>query len=556
MESLSGVLPVLTRTIETNRQPLVSVIVIFFNAEKFLSEALDSVLGQTYSNWELLLVDDGSTDQSTAMAQQYCERYPEQVSYFEHPGHQNKGMSASRNLGIQKAKGSYIALLDADDVWLPTTLAEQVLLLESHPDAAMVYGPIQWWYSWTGDVQDRKRDFLQPLRIQADSLVRPPTLLRIFLEHEGSKPAGILVRRKSIDKIGGFEETFTGMYEDQVFCAKLCLQEQVYVSSASWYKYRQHKDSCCAIAVRTKQYRSQREKFLDWLETYLVEHHVQDPGIDRALGKALMPYRHPILHRLFGAMKQFSRRVARQSLPVPLRNWLRARWQGQAFVPPVGWIRFGSLRRLTPISRQWGFDRGLPIDRYYIEQFLTAHMEDIHGRVLEIGDATYTYRFGGSRVTKSDILHAVAGNPQATIVADLTCAEEIPSETFDSIVLTQTLQLIYDVQAALDTIYRILKPGGVLLATFPGISQISRRQEPGSWGDRWCWSFTTLSARQLFEKVFPATHISIEAFGNVLTTIAFLHGLASQELHQSELGFRDADYEMLVAVRAMKPMAT
>jgi SAM-dependent methyltransferase len=211
---------------------------------------------------------------------------------------------------------------------------------------------------------------------------------------------------------------------------------------------------------------------------------------------------------------------------------------------------------LTPVSRQWGLDRGLPIDRYYIEQFLTAHSEDIHGHVLEVGDATYTHRFGGSRVIQSDVLHAVPGNPHATIVADLTCAEEIPSDTFDNIILTQTLQLIFDVQAALGTIYRILKPGGVVLVTFPGISQISSRHEPGSWGDRWCWSFTTLSALKLFERVFPATHVSSEAFGNVLATIAFLHGLASQELRQTELDFRDADYDMLVAVRAMKPKRT
>lgn len=416
----------------------------------------------------------------------------------------------------------------------------------------MVYGPIQWWYSWTGDPGDRQRDFLQPLRIQPDRLLQPPTLLNIFLEYEGSKPSGILLRREIIDEIGGFEESFTGMYEDQAFCAKLCLQEPVYVSGSSWYRYRQHQESACAIAVSTKQHRSQRERFLNWLEDYLVEHSVQDPGVHRALRRALMPYRHPMLHRLVGMTKRF----ARQALTAPLRNWLGARWQGQAYVPPVGWIRFGSLRRLTPISRQWGFDRGLPIDRYYIEQFLRTHRQDIHGRVLEIGEATYTYRFGGSYVTKSDVLHAVPGNPQATIVADLACAEEIPSETFDSIILTQTLHLIYDVQAALDTIYRILKPGGVVLATIPGISQISRRHDPESWGDRWCWSFTTVSARQLFEGVFPSTHISIEAFGNVLTTIAFLHGLASQELRQAELDFRDADYDMLVAVRAMKPKGT
>ncbi len=138
---------------------------------------------------------------------------------------------------------------------------------------------------------------------------------------------------------------------------------------------------------------------------------------------------------------------------------------------PVNEVQFGSFRRLTPISRDFGCDRGRPIDRYYIENFLERRSEDVRGRVLEIGENTYTRRFGGERVTQSDILHVTEGEPQATIIADLASADHIPSNSFDCIILTQTLQLIYDVPAALRTIRRILKPAGVLLATFPGISQ-------------------------------------------------------------------------------------
>ncbi|WP_293084415.1 glycosyltransferase family A protein, partial [Moorena sp. SIO4A1] len=152
-----------------SNKPLVSTIIIFLNPEPFLQETIESVFAQTYDNWELLLVDDGSTDGSTEIALQYARQYPEKVRYLEHEGHQNRGMSATRNLGIRHAKGEYIAFLDADDIWLPNTLAEQVVLLNAHPEAAMVYGPIQWWYSWTGNPEDQQRDYFEKVGVQTDT---------------------------------------------------------------------------------------------------------------------------------------------------------------------------------------------------------------------------------------------------------------------------------------------------------------------------------------------------------------------------------------------------
>jgi glycosyltransferase involved in cell wall biosynthesis len=130
-------------------KPLVSVIIIFLNAEQFLEEAVASVFAQTYDNWELFLVDDGSWDSSSALARRYAKDCPGKVHYFEHDGHQNRGMSASRNMGIQNAMGEYIAFLDADDVWLPRKLEQQVALLEAQPEAGMVYRTQEDWYSWT-----------------------------------------------------------------------------------------------------------------------------------------------------------------------------------------------------------------------------------------------------------------------------------------------------------------------------------------------------------------------------------------------------------------------
>jgi SAM-dependent methyltransferase len=242
--------------------------------------------------------------------------------------------------------------------------------------------------------------------------------------------------------------------------------------------------------------------------------------------------------------------VVRRMLPGWVRRWLRAAllWQSKGRTP-VGWVRFGSLRRVTPLSVVFGYDRGQPVDRYYIENFLARHAENIRGRVLEIGDDTYTRRFGGNRVTACDMLHVTEGNPQATIVGDLAHAHHIPSDAFDCIILTQTLQLIYEVHLAVQTLHRILKPGGVLLATFPGISRISQDE----WGDRWFWSFTSQSARRLFEERFPAPYIAVEAYGNVLAAAAFLYGLAAEELRQEELEYHDRYYEVLITLRALKP---
>lgn len=233
-----------------------------------------------------------------------------------------------------------------------------------------------------------------------------------------------------------------------------------------------------------------------------------------------------------------------------LRSWSHKRLQLFERRPPVGWVRFGSLRRLQPIDRSYGWRWGKPLDRYYIEQFLGEFEIDVHGRVLEVADNSYTFRFGGDRVSQSDVLHYVSGNPKATIVADLTDGDQIPSNSFDCIILTQTLQFIYNVEGAIHTLHRILKPGGVLLVTCHGISQISRL-DMQNWGEY--WRFTSLSVRNLFSKVFPSNNISVRGYGNVLATTAFLYGLTVRDLRQEELDYRDPDYELVLGVRAIKP---
>ena len=210
--------------------------------------------------------------------------------------------------------------------------------------------------------------------------------------------------------------------------------------------------------------------------------------------------------------------------------------------------RLGDLRRVTPIDPNWGFERGTPIDRVYVEQFVSANAADIRGRVLEIAAPDYTTRFGRG-VERVDILMATAGNPQATIVGDLTDAPQIPSDAFDCAIVTQTLQFVYDVRAALATLHRILAPGGVLLATVPGLTKISppEDEEYGEW-----WHFTARSAQRLAEEAFGAGNVEARSYGNVLSATGFLYGLAASDLKAEELAAHDRLYEVIVGVRAVK----
>jgi SAM-dependent methyltransferase len=226
-------------------------------------------------------------------------------------------------------------------------------------------------------------------------------------------------------------------------------------------------------------------------------------------------------------------------------GWLRSG------APTPGKVDLGDLRRLTPLSREFGYDRGLPVDRYYIETFLAASADFVRGRVLEIGDRDYTERFGGSRVTRSDVLNINPGKAVTTIVADLADGEGIPSDAFDCVILTQTLHLLYDLPSAIATLRRILRPGGTLLLTVPGtISQIATDE----WAATWFWGFTGLSLRRLLEEAFPAGSIELAQHGNVLASIGFLEGMAAGEFSAAELDHRDELYPLVITARVTRPL--
>jgi glycosyltransferase involved in cell wall biosynthesis len=261
------------------------------------------------------------------------------VYYLEHPAHQNCGMSASRNLGIRQAQGEYVAFLDADDVWLPQKLWRQAALLEAHPEVALVYGSSLWWHSWTGNPADIQRDFRDYVEVRGvtpNAITQPPELLTAFLRDGGAVPcpSAVLARRDAVLQVGGFEEAFRDLYEDQAFYAKMLLHYPTYVEAECWALYRQHPASTCAVAERENQVQSARLAWLNWLERYLAEQQVQDGQLQKALRQALLPYRHATWYHLSVWVRRQKEVwlyrlgvLTRQVLPTAWYAWLKAKKQ-------------------------------------------------------------------------------------------------------------------------------------------------------------------------------------------------------------------------------------
>jgi glycosyltransferase involved in cell wall biosynthesis len=248
---------------QTRAVPLVSVVLIFLNEQRFLEEAVRSVCDQTLADWELILVDDGSTDRSTQIARELAA-HDDRIRYVDHPGHQNRGMAASRNFGAAHSTALYLGFLDGDDVWVPTKLAEQVDLLEAMPDVVMVNGAMLCWYSW--DPASTVLDRVYLSGGVADRRLDPPeaALTMHPLARTDSAGVDLLVRRSVFDAVGGFEERFRGMFEDQSLLIKVFLRYPIYISSQVWIHYRQHDASECAHTTETAYLRV-RGVFLDWL---------------------------------------------------------------------------------------------------------------------------------------------------------------------------------------------------------------------------------------------------------------------------------------------------
>ena len=532
--------------IQRNNPVRVSIVLPFLNAERFLRECVESVLAQTYAQWELLLIDDGSTDGSSAMAREYAALHPHRIRYIEHPHHANMGISASRNAGVLHSRGEFIAELDADDVWLANKLEHHMPIIEAHPQVGMLYANSLYWYSWSGEPADASRDYLPAIGVPVDRVVDPIELLLRQLEGKAPAPcpSAVVLRKSVIQRVGGSEEAFRGTHEDLVLYAKLMLAAPVFVVGGWWDRYRCYSGASTSVTVSEQQsgtLADTRRRYLEWLASYLSTNGLRDSPHWRLTLSTLRRHRFPGTYAALHA----GERLVRRAVALAVRTLSMSRTR------PVGHVRMGDLRNVEPINRHWGWERGGPVDRYYIERFLALHTADIHGHVLEVADNLYTQRFGARNVATSDVLDVSADNHNATIIADLADAPGVRDDAFDCVILTQTLQYVYDAPAAMRTLHRILAPGGTLLMTVPGITPVSDETDDLRNSRYWC--FTVPSVTRLAADAFPGECIEVESHGSVLAAISFLHGIGRSELRMEELDANDRDFPLVVTLRARKP---
>ena len=291
--------------------PLVSVITPFLNGGDWLRQAVESVISQTYTNWQHILIDDGSKPEVTSIAKEYSNRYPGKIIYTEHPGHINRGVTASRNQGIRHATGELVAFLDSDDCWLPRKLENQVRIYSEYPQAGMICEASRYWFTWENPATN---DIVISVGAEENKLYKPPDLIySLYPLGKGAAPcpSGMIMKKTLLDQIGGFEESFKGpnqVYEDQAFLCKIYLSSPVYISSEANNLYRQRSGSLMQSISERKQYFKVRSYFLKWMDNYLEEKRIYDPKINRLMRRAKIESNNPALH-LF--LTRFRSRIQR-----------------------------------------------------------------------------------------------------------------------------------------------------------------------------------------------------------------------------------------------------
>jgi glycosyltransferase involved in cell wall biosynthesis len=307
--------------------PLVSCVITFLNARPYLASAIESVLAQDYPHWELILVDDGSNDGSSEIATAIASR-DDRVRYLQHQGHRNLGKSTSRNLGFESCRGSLIAMLDADDEWLPGRVTEHVALLAQHPGAGMAFGSVLYWSSWAGSppkVGGRERPSRIPYAAGAE--IPPPILLCDMLVEDGNRreticpyPSAVTFRRTILEEVGRMEPQFQLLYDDVAFFSKIFLHRAVVVSHTVCAKYRltptEQYSTSYEDALRSGEWHPTRrnpaeDRYLSWLERYALATGNLHGRLEQALRVARRPYRHPHIFAMFLGARRFARRVAR-----------------------------------------------------------------------------------------------------------------------------------------------------------------------------------------------------------------------------------------------------
>ncbi len=531
--------------------PSVAVVVTTHNHARFLGDAIESILAQTHPVAEVVVVDDGSADDPAAVVARYTG-----VRLIQQP---NLGLAAARSTGARAVRSEKVIFLDADDRLLPNAVAAGLACFAGAAASGFVYGG------------HRRIDRHGRSLGESRNPIGPEAYRDLLRGNLIGMNGTVMYDRGRLTASGGFDPTLPRCEDYDVYLrmarsfpvashSEIVAEYRWHGSNMSSDHYEMLKWALRVHGREAKRALARSETADDWRRgrrfwrRYYAEQILNATKENWARGRSFRRAARGVIQAVraspqvvMSRVVQTARRRLARALPTGIVYRLK-RLQGRRPRPPLGSVRFGDLDGVAPISSRFGFDRGTPVDRYYIEQFLGCHAADIGGRVLEIGDDAYCRQFGGARIRQQDVLHVVADNPAATIVGDLSRPGTLPAEAFDCLVLTQTLHLIFDVRAAVTEMYRALKSGGVVLLTVPGISQIDR----GTWGDTWFWSFTPASAMRLFSEVFGADNVRVEAHGNVFAATVFLQGLAVEEIDTAKLQINDASYPVVVAVRAQK----
>ncbi|GAO45197.1 glycosyltransferase [Flavihumibacter petaseus] len=528
-------------------QPLVTVIITCYNQGRYLTTSIESVYSQSLKESEIILIDDGSTDNTRIVA----EMYPDVRYVYQ----ENQGLSAARNTGIDHAKGKYLVFLDADDWLLPQALAINLSLMRGDQRAAFVSGAYQLYYEDRDQYQNVNNEY------------GPDAYLSLLRGNFIGMHATVMYARWVFDSFR--YDTSLSNCEDYDIYLNIARKFPVLRHQQVIAVYRYHLGNMSkdyprmlrgALHVMKKHEKDlrteeERESYLAGIESWKhfyskeillrlqsVRKHLSAEAIDR--DRETLKENSPELFAKLTRDERSIEKRARKGIRMLVKRLLPVVIVEKLKRKPTRLTDLG----VVPLSTDFGYDRGGPVDRYYIEDFLQRHSGLIRGRVLEIGDNDYTLRFGGGKVDISDILHVDASNQDATFVGDLTDAPQVPGNAFDCIVLTQTLHLIYDYKKAVETCYRVLKPGGVLLVTVPGISHIGQDQ----WGKYWQWSFTNNSLNRLLTDIFGEKQVKLETFGNVLVASAFLYGAGLPELTKEQMNYHDKHFQVIIAATAFK----
>lgn len=540
--------------------PLVSVIIPCYNLGKYLADAIQSVHSQTYQYFELIVVDDGSVDNTKTV----CLNYPKVKYVYQ----ENTGVSAARNTGIKHAKGDYVVFLDADDWLMDQALEINLNFLKSDVNAAFVSGGYELYYepedkTWTIQQEVTEKHYCKLL--ESNFIGMHATVMYRSWVFEKFAYNTSLHYCEDYDLYLQITRFFPMIHHTKL----LAVYRKHSHNTSSNYTGMLN-SALLVLSFQRKKLKNTAEKEsykkgINYWKSYYSEK-IFDNLINQLYCKKLdynpkeiktLKINNDVLYKKFKTINrqyskvQFKQKIKnsiKKLIPSSIFKLYQTKFKKSNPRPLIGKVNLGSLNRTTPISTQFGYDRGGPLDRYYIENFLNENSSLIKGRVLEIGDNAYTLQYGGSNVTKSDILHIDDSNEQATFIGDLSNAPHIPSNTFDCIVLTQTLHLIYDFKGAIETCHRLLKQGGTLLITVPGISHIAQ----DGWGKYWLWSFTDASMQRIMEERFPTEKISIKTFGNVLVASAFLYGMGLPEIKKEQLDQHDPHYQLTITVRAVK----